>query len=53
MCELYVGLRDEVGDAFYSCSDESLAFFATGTGDENDGVVALDGTIGSELHIPL
>ena len=52
VCELDVGLCNEVGYRFHSSSYESLAFFAAGTGDKGDGVVNLNGTIGSDLNVP-
>ena len=52
VCELDVGLCDEVGDRFYSRSYESLAFFVAGTGDEGNRVVNPNGTIRSEINVP-
>ena len=50
--ELDVGLIYEVGDRYNSSCYESLAFFSAGTGDEGDGVVAPNGTIGAEIDVP-
>ena len=52
MCELDVGLCDEVGYRFYSSSYESLAFFAASTRDDGDNVVDPNGTIRSEINVP-